>query len=168
MKIDLRKLEEGVNEFSFDESSADLQLGDASVDFASPIQTRFNVVRVGESLTASGSTSFAVRHECVRCLKSFKSSFSVDFGFILQKGEPNSQEEAEAEAIIWIKEEAGLLDLSDEIRDHVLLEIPMNPVCSDDCVGLCPSCGKNLNTDTCTCTGAPGDSRWDALRELNQ
>lgn len=166
MKIDLRKLDEGINAFTFDETSTDLALDDLSVTFSGPIHTEMNVVKVGESLTASGTSSYKVQQECVRCLEPFAEHFSVEFRFILQKGEPRGPEEADDEAIIWIEEEAGMVDLSSDVRDYVLLEIPMNPVCREDCKGLCPSCGTNLNESTCDCTHEVSDPRWDALKAL--
>jgi uncharacterized protein len=58
-----------------------------------------------------------------------------------------------------------LLDLEPLARDAVLLGLPLAPLCSEDCQGLCPQCGTNLNLETCACE-APVDPRWGALSEL--
>ncbi len=58
-----------------------------------------------------------------------------------------------------------LLDLEPLARDAVLLELPLAPLCSEDCKGLCPQCGANRNLETCVCE-APSDPRWAALSEL--
>jgi uncharacterized protein len=57
------------------------------------------------------------------------------------------------------------IDLSGIVHDEVLLGLPMNPVCREDCAGLCPTCGQNLNEGDCECPPA-SDPRWDALRRL--
>ncbi|OGQ88503.1 MAG: hypothetical protein A2289_14620 [Deltaproteobacteria bacterium RIFOXYA12_FULL_58_15] len=57
------------------------------------------------------------------------------------------------------------VDLSQIVNDEVFLQLPMNPLCSESCAGLCPNCGKNLNEGACQC--APrADLRWEALRQL--
>ena len=52
------------------------------------------------------------------------------------------------------------------MRDALLLDLPAAPLCRDDCAGLCPSCGIDLNQFTCSCDMSIPDPRWDALREL--
>ena len=56
-----------------------------------------------------------------------------------------------------------LLDLQPLIRDALLLELPLAPLCSEDCQGLCPTCGADLNDGPCDCDHAPSDPRWAAL-----
>lgn len=58
-----------------------------------------------------------------------------------------------------------ILDLEPLARDAVLLELPLAPLCQEDCRGLCPRCGANLNLDTCSCA-PPADPRWSALDAL--
>jgi len=58
-----------------------------------------------------------------------------------------------------------ILDLEPLARDAVLLELPLAPLCKEDCLGLCPQCGANLNLETCSCA-PPADPRWSALDVL--
>ena len=58
------------------------------------------------------------------------------------------------------------IDLELPVRDALLLDLPAAPLCRDDCAGLCPSCGIDLNQFTCSCDMTIPDPRWDALREL--
>ena len=57
------------------------------------------------------------------------------------------------------------LDLEPLARDAVLLELPLAPLCAEDCRGLCPTCGANRNTEPCACP-RPVDPRWSALDAL--
>ena len=59
-----------------------------------------------------------------------------------------------------------LLDLQPLVRDALLLELPMAPLCRDDCRGLCPVCGADLNEGPCACDRAPADGRWAVLDVL--
>ena len=59
-----------------------------------------------------------------------------------------------------------LLDLQPLVRDAILLELPLAPVCSEACRGLCPTCGADLNDGACSCGTAPADPRWAALGVL--
>jgi uncharacterized protein len=58
------------------------------------------------------------------------------------------------------------IDLSELLRESLLLELPMRPLCSDDCVGLCSVCGKNLNQGPCGCVHDDVDPRWAVLKDL--
>lgn len=59
-----------------------------------------------------------------------------------------------------------MLDLQPLVRDALMLELPLAPLCSDDCRGLCPTCGADLNESSCDCGVTPSDPRWSALEAL--
>ena len=63
-------------------------------------------------------------------------------------------------------DERNILDLTETIRQYALLAIPMKPLCREDCAGLCPTCGANLNQASCDCPPGPADPRWSELRKL--
>jgi uncharacterized protein len=71
----------------------------------------------------------------------------------------------DAEAEIGYYEGEGLL-LEDALREQVLLALPLKTICREDCKGLCPHCGKNLNEVQCSCVDAVEDPRWSALKEI--
>lgn len=164
MEIELRELEEGANAFEWSESPEELHIEDGELDFTKPIHTRITVYKMGDSVSASGETEFELRMACVRCLDPFKSRMRGDFRFILQQGRPASMEADEDEAVIWLDDEKGKIDLGEHVKDYILLEIPMNPICSVSCEGLCPSCGQNLNLGRCECKQEKTDPRWEALQ----
>lgn len=62
--------------------------------------------------------------------------------------------------------EGDLLDLEPLVREMVMLDAPSTPLCREDCAGLCPTCGANLNEGSCDCAPAPADPRWEALQGL--
>ena len=66
----------------------------------------------------------------------------------------------------FLIDEHNLLDLSEVVRQSVIADQPMKPLCSTDCRGLCQVCGVNLNIDDCQCSDSQVDPRWGALAEL--
>ena len=67
---------------------------------------------------------------------------------------------------VFTIDEHNILDLGEAIRQYSVMATPAKPLCKEDCAGLCPTCGANLNNGTCGCPPQPVDHRWDALRKL--
>ncbi len=166
MEIDLRELQEGANEYEWAETPEELHIQDPDLRFADPIRTRMTIQKLGESLSAGGDTTFRLRLDCARCLEPFDLRLTSQFRFIFQKGRPTSMEGDEDETLIWLDDKKGKIDLGEEVKDYILLEIPINSVCKESCAGLCPSCGENLNIKQCACEPETIDPRWEALRAL--
>lgn len=166
MLIDLRGLEEGRNVFTFEESPEDLHIEDPDLEFVGPIRSEVTVHKLGESLSATGRSRGRLRMSCGRCLAPFEADLSADYSFVLQKGRPRSLSGDEDETLVWIDDRGDQIDLGTEVKDYLLLEVPVKPLCREDCAGLCPVCGANLNEETCNCEVKPADPRWDALRGL--
>ena len=116
-----------------------------------------------------GLDKVTVRQVCCRCLKSVENRIDTPLRlYCRRRGKRDSLQEPEDRA-----EESGLLyydgqtlDLRDEIRQIVLLEVPGYPICDPDCRGLCPICGKDKNTGDCGCSLHRAPSPWDALRGM--
>jgi uncharacterized protein len=97
--------------------------------------------------------------ECRRCARAIGGELSVP---VKERFLEHVTDEDDAYPL-----EGDLLDLADLVRDALILELPLAPLCRDDCKGLCVTCGADLNEADCGC-GAPIDPRWanlDALRE---
>jgi uncharacterized protein len=164
--IDLRELEEGFTDLEFDESPEELHIEDESFDFSGPVNTRLSFYSLGESLSVKGHSQARVAMDCVRCLERTEISLETRFKFVFQKDRPKNVSDGDDDSLIWLDAKGEKIDLGEEIKDYVLLEIPQNPVCSDTCAGLCPTCGENLNTTICSCKEESVDPRWEALRAI--
>ena len=107
--------------------------------------------------------------KCDRCLGTAR--FPLDASFDLyyrpvsdiEKEEEVEIEEGEAELGFYA---GGGMELEDILREQVLLALPMQRVCSEDCKGICPQCGKNRNEAGCDCKVDDRGDRWEALRKL--
>ena len=106
---------------------------------------------------------------CARCLEPVSYAVTREFDLLYRPlGADAGREElsvTSAEAEISYYEGEGLL-LEDALREQVLLALPLKAICRDDCKGLCPHCGKNLNLEQCSCAEPIEDPRWSALKEI--
>ncbi len=114
----------------------------------------------------SGHVSGSVQLGCRRCLVDVTVAVSEEIHFLVApKGDPTAEDDPD---VYLYDSGARELDLSPAVRESWLLAVPAFAQCKPDCQGLCPQCGTDLNTGTCSCTPAIPDSRWDALRNVTQ
>jgi uncharacterized protein len=118
------------------------------------------VSRTPQGLLVQAKLRAALPVECVRCLTDFVQPLEVDFTE-LYAFTPRSVTEANL-----ILPEDGYIDLEPLVREYMLLEIPISPLCSPDCKGLCPVCGENLNEDSHDHGESEGDPRLAVLKSL--
>ncbi len=106
---------------------------------------------------------------CARCVEPVPVPVAGDFDLIFRPHDADADAGERAitadETEIGYYEESGLL-LEDVVREQVLLSLPSRTLCSEDCKGLCPRCGQNLNSGTCNCNASGSDPRWHALQGL--
>jgi uncharacterized protein len=106
---------------------------------------------------------------CARCLEPVAHPLAGDFDLLFR---PLGADEGATERAINTADteigyyQGGGLALEDVLREQVLLSLPVRTLCRQDCKGLCPHCGKDLNSESCTCETASADPRWSALSDL--
>jgi uncharacterized protein len=127
------------------------------------------LAQTGGEIRVRGKYNVELTVECDRCLA--ESRFPLDTGFDLfyrpmsDIARDEEVEIDEEETEIGFYEGAGM-ELEDILREQVLLALPMQRVCREDCKGICPVCGKNRNETPCDCRVEGADGRWGALRNL--
>lgn len=104
------------------------------------------------------------RGECRRCLEPLSGELHTHVRELYRPHDRDKTEEDEETYPLG----GEVLDLQPLVRDALLLELPLAPLCSDACRGLCPTCGADLNAGTCECATAPADPRWAALDALKE
>ena len=135
-----------------------------------PLEIYCELSKNGDLIAAKGWVKGKMLLSCDRCLKEFenpyKSFFEIHYRSQCVEEEQEKDEvfpEGEFEIVYF---EGDLLDVADQVRQTVLLSVPMRALCREDCRGLCGGCGCDLNLSTCGCSEPPADSRWDVLRKL--
>jgi len=116
-----------------------------------------------------GRLTAGLELECARCVEPVARDIAREFELLYRPlGADAGRDElsvTDAEAEIGYYQGDGIL-LEDVLREQVLLALPLKVTCREDCKGLCPHCGTNLNEEQCSCTVAMEDPRWTALREI--
>jgi uncharacterized protein len=122
-----------------------------------------------EDIRLAGRLSTQLEMPCARCLEPVVEAVTRDFDLLYRpQGVDAGREEVSvtaAEAEVSYYQGEGLL-LEDALREQVLLAAPLKVICREDCKGLCPQCGKNLNAEQCSCAEPVADLRWSPLKDL--
>jgi len=117
-------------------------------------------------IVVRGSVEADLLQQCRRCLAPVAGKFSQEVTIVLLPSDtPGVDEDSEARVF---DARAAELDLSEPLREEVILAIDPYVVCDPECKGLCPQCGANRNVTECGCTMVESDPRWDALRALKE
>lgn len=115
------------------------------------------IVNIGGSLELKATVTGDYTTPCARCLKPVMSSFDADIYEDLTGEDANEE---------LITKEGNEWNIKELVLSDVLIELPLAVICSDDCKGFCPSCGKNLNDGSCSCKADDWDSRFDILKNF--
>jgi uncharacterized protein len=127
------------------------------------------LTRTDRSILAKGSLHTEVGLTCSRCLTLFDYPLNITIEeeyfptTDIYSGNPVPLPD---ETGCFTIDEHNILDLTEAIRQYTILAVPIKPLCHQDCAGLCPTCGANLNLSPCNCPPRPADPRWSRLKEL--
>ena len=150
LTIDVARLDRDGEEVEGVLDDAVLDLHDEYLHPFAGIRYRLTVQLAGRELLARGTLEQDFEAVCSRC--------GADFDFTVTV--PDFLASLETD------EKTEFADLTDELRQSIILALPTYPVCRADCRGVCPTCGKNLNEGPCTCVHEERDGRWGALDAL--
>lgn len=183
MKILVERLEETPTDIAFEADAGwwrTWMRGDRSLPKApaEPLPIGIRAHLLGESIFLEGTISGELELECSRCLACYRHPLHETFRVILEPAGARVPADPEGAAALardglCLEEEieAGWyrgaeLDLSAFLHEVLALALPVKPLCRDDCAGLCPRCGADLNHDPCSCAEVPADSPFAALAAL--
>jgi uncharacterized protein len=138
---------------------------------SSPQVFRGRVQRVGNDVVLQAKFLMHLEAECSRCLKNFQFDLPIDFQLTLRPRPLHqdplpSEQELTSEDLDQEFYDHELIDLGDILREQILLALPMFPRCSEECRGLCATCGQDLNQGACGCDRKEADPRWNVLKSL--
>lgn len=141
-----------------------IEFNGTQFDFAAPLCIDLSYAYDGEGFNVKGRLSSTLRMNCTKCNQEFFSPFEIDFAERFVKAFDEASDEMDCYPF------AGeVLELDQMILDLIILNAPMYGVCKEDCKGLCPSCGCNLNLTQCSCSDNDvKDSGFASLKEFAQ
>jgi len=143
----------------------------SDIELKEEVQVLLNVVKFGDKVIVRGKASTEALLGCSRCLENFSFPVKVDFDVEyvpdreFTKIEEHELTKGELDITFYRDDE---IDIDELLREQILLAIPMKPLCSSDCKGICPQCGKNLNEGICGCSAEEVDARLAPLRKLKE
>jgi uncharacterized protein len=148
--INLATLAAGASRLEARATAEELQLLPA--EWPGGVDASFGLDRTGDLVSVRGQLRSSARLECVRCLRTFDLPLAVDLTVVADRagGRDRLEEQLEADDYMMFHD-GRQLDLREQAREALLLELPITPHCREDCRGLCPRCGADLNEGSCAC-----------------
>jgi uncharacterized protein len=150
--LDLATLSRGASQVAVGCGAADLGL--ASPEWPGEVRGELAVELNGEQVSVRGRILALARLECARCLTRYDLPLEVPFEVFAERagsGRSRDEEQALESDRYMMFHDGRLLDLRDEARETLQIELPMIPRCREECMGLCSRCGADLNQGPCAC-----------------
>lgn len=162
LRIDLRELSQGPVETQAELAPQDPLFEGLGVTLAEPVRVDGRLQGTGEGRYYwHGQLHTTVAGECRRCLNPVQTPLAAEVGALFTN-EADAGDDPDA---YRLQSHDTEVDLRPVVREELALAVPRFMLCRDDCRGLCPTCGKDLNAGRCGCT-PDGDPRWRALADL--
>lgn len=124
-----------------------------------PIKVTGILAMLGDILYLDGVIEGCIQLSCARCLENFGYNFQIELHEKLTNNPDNKDDE-----LIFINNNE--LDLTEIVENNIIMSLPIQRLCKEDCKGLCANCGANLNFNSCNCKNLEIDPRLAKLKEL--
>lgn len=147
----------------------------AEAVFVEPLDLRVTVRRLEDMVVVAGTVGTRARFQCCRCLKEFEEAVEVSFSVTFSHQYPHmewededgdAEVELQAEDLGMISYEGDEIDLTEAVQEQVVMALPIKPLCSKGCRGLCGQCGADLNEGDCGCSEQPLNGKFAALKDF--
>ena len=160
MQIDLRDIAQGQTHLEMEMTGASVGITSPEIALEGPLSVALDLDRRGDEIWIRGRIHVVVLQQCSRCLVDFSQILPLDFEVFCARVQNPRVESHPA-----LDEEDGgvhphdgkVLSIDGEIREAVILGLPMRPLCREDCAGLCPRCGEDRNLGPCRCAWATAE-----------
>ena len=167
MKLDFTIWPDGDTRRDYIVTANELHLASDTCIFPNPVAVSVTVQKTEDQALAAGDAKTTVAATCVRCLDEFPIPVSEAFRAVVRVAPPDEVTPDTGDDEFYIVSAANpVWDMSDVVRQMILLAIPEHPVCKPDCRGLCSGCGRNLNREECICGEKKSDGAFAKLGDL--
>jgi uncharacterized protein len=161
LRVDLRELARGPVETRGELRQDDPALEGIGISLGASVVVSGRLQAISDDrFYWQGKATTVIQGECRRCLTSVSSPLSLEIGALFSQ-DADAQDDPDSYAVA---PDATEVDVTLAVREELVLAAPQFAVCREDCKGLCPQCGKDLNAGPCGC--APVDARWRPLQAL--
>lgn len=150
----------GSKKLVYDLAPAELEITAAELAVEGTVRLEGSISNTGDVLLLQAVLNARVQRTCGRCLKEFTAATEAE---VVEKFYPASAENIENDAFVY---DSDVIDITEPLREGLLLAEPMQALCKPDCRGLCPVCGADLNEGDCGCDRFTVDPRLAALKQF--
>ncbi len=157
---EIKKRLVGEKALAFELSPAELEITPAEMAIEGTVSVNGTMSNAGDVLLLQAVLVAKVQRTCGRCLKGFAGVVQAE---VIEKFYPASAEHIENDAFVY---DSDVIDITEPLREGLLLAEPMQALCKPDCRGLCPVCGADLNDGDCGCDRFTVDPRLAALKQF--
>ena len=143
-----------------------LQSKSDTYSLAKPISYNVTVTNTGDAFLVTGTAEARAKTSCSRCLEDVDIDLkaNIDAYYLIEP--PETEEENEINEFEILPDD-HTIPLGEIIKATLIVDAPTKPLCKDDCKGLCPKCGKNLNNESCSCSEEPDEANpFAVLKDL--
>ncbi len=169
MIIDLFKVKNSPHKFEFSLAPTEIEIEQPNARLIDNVKTVGELTKGIAQIDVEGTISAKVEIECPRCLEPVEKDLEIPFkaSFIAPEHftEEKESELNETDLDVSVYED-GKIDMSELVREQLILNLPEQFFCSEGCKGLCDKCGANRNLIDCKCIKKEIDPRWAALKNL--
>ena len=142
-----------------------------TIEVAAPVERGVvELVRLNQQVLVRADVTVTERFECSRCLRPVAKAVHVVFDEVFEQDFDVTtgarREDPDAEPGAFHIGGDHVIDITEAVRQYSEMAAPMQPLCSEDCPGLCPDCGVDRRNGECSCPEGPSDPRWAALGAL--
>ncbi len=169
MVVDLISLKDPQTAFDFSIAPEEIDLEGEAIKLKNAVKVEGKLKKGIAQTDVQGNISANIELECSRCLRPAEMSLYFPFDAVFVTAENYTQEkeaELRADDLEVSVFEGDRIDLTELAREQILLNVPTQVFCREDCEGLCQKCGANLNLINCNCKEEETDPRWSALKKL--
>jgi uncharacterized protein len=171
MLLDLSRIRKAEDHFERTFSAPVFSEDRETYRVVAPVRLAFAIYKDKEKFRLVGNVDTELELTCSRCLEPFRLPLHAAFDqryLPFTHGSHESETEVEDDDLETSFYRDDQIDLDQLLREQFYLALPMKPLCQEECRGLCPQCGTNLNLATCACAPAWDDPRLEPLKNLKQ
>jgi uncharacterized protein len=169
MIIDLTDLADSPKPFTFSLKADEIDFGLEDVEISGDIHVNGELTRHIAETDVKGKIGADAKIDCIRCLNAVDKHLTIEFDVVYVTPEnfaSDSEREVGADDLKTDIFSGDEIDMTEVVREQVLLNVPEQVLCSEGCKGLCPQCGADRNLIDCKCEESEIDPRWSALKNL--
>lgn len=161
MIIKITNLSNGVHCFDFDKSVEDLELEDL---FVGTVTTYIKLDKSAHQIVLDAESKAKYKFVCDRCNADNEALLETKFQLVYIFS--SHKVDSEDTNVKYLTPDVDKIDISDDLKEYLEITLPMKNLCSEECKGLCPSCGTNLNKKKCKCKKEVVNDIWEPLKKL--